>query len=128
VHHRRRPGQRFPRLSRSVTGLHAVLDAYPSVLHGPATALRPVDSFSEAQLWRVTAAGREFCVRAWPSDVSGERLSFIHELLHRARELPFVPRVMPTLDGASWFWSDGRCWDVTTWMPGAATCNPTPDQ
>jgi Ser/Thr protein kinase RdoA (MazF antagonist) len=50
------------------------------------------------------------------------RLDWIHALMARARSrgLNFVPSVFPVAPGFTWLEHDGRLWDLTEWMPGAA--------
>jgi Ser/Thr protein kinase RdoA (MazF antagonist) len=78
--------------------------------------------FSGAHLWRVSTARGEYCLRAWPADMTAERIEFIHEHMLRARRagLAFVPNVLSTWHGATFVAKQDRLWDLTTWMPGQA--------
>ncbi|HEV3263238.1 MAG TPA: phosphotransferase [Gemmataceae bacterium] len=85
--------------------------------------------FSGARLWRVTAAGGDLCLRAWPADgPSPASLCTIHRLMKAARDagLTFVPDVLPTRAGATWVEHADRLWEVTTWMPGRADFHDHP--
>lgn len=87
--------------------------------------------FSGARLWRLTAPGADFCLRAWPTrDPDRERLRQIHRWMMQARQsgLSFVPPLLTTRSGATWVKHAGRLWELTAWMPGQADfrTRPTP--
>jgi Ser/Thr protein kinase RdoA (MazF antagonist) len=106
-----------------------VLGHYPTVPRGCAvTALGNRGGFSGARLWRVAAAGEEFCLRAWPvPGPSAEHLRGLHRLMRRARDagLPFVPPVL-SAGGDTWVEHAGRMWELTAWMPGRADFHHRP--
>jgi homoserine kinase type II len=80
--------------------------------------------FSGAALWRVQKLEGDLCLRAWPADeVDRQRITDIHSLMTLARNkgLSFVPTVQRTFTGSTCVAEDNRLWDLTTWMPGAAT-------
>lgn len=77
--------------------------------------------FSGAALWR----GGNYCLRAWPERMTGERLAWIHRLLAAAR-LPFVPRVWPTANDDTVVSHAGRLWELTDWLPGRADFHDSP--
>jgi Ser/Thr protein kinase RdoA (MazF antagonist) len=103
----------------------AVLSQY--VISG--SALRPLGNrggFSGAALWRVHGPDGDRCLRAWPAgEMSRERILEIHSLMKLARDqgLLFVPAVLITRSGSTWVLQADRFWELTAWMPGAAT-NP----
>jgi Ser/Thr protein kinase RdoA (MazF antagonist) len=79
--------------------------------------------FSGASLWRVETESGHFCLKAWPlSGPTPERLGAIHVLLQQARraDLPFIPSVQSSRNGATWVTHAGRLWDVQEWMRGSA--------
>jgi Ser/Thr protein kinase RdoA (MazF antagonist) len=85
--------------------------------------------FSGARLWRLQESSGSYCVRAWPpGEPAPERLSWIHQLMQRARKagLDFVPAVVATNEGTTWAQHAGRLWDVTTWMAGQADFHHDP--
>jgi hypothetical protein len=79
------------------------------------------DAFSGACVFRLEAPSGSYCVRAWPlGSITQPRLTFIHQLLHRAASLDYVPRLVPTLHGVTWVQLQGRYWEMATWLPGRA--------
>lgn len=83
-------------------------------------------SFSGAEVWRGDGAtGPALVLKAWPADVTPARLGDIHATVARAAHLPFVPQAVRTVTGASLVWDGRRCWDLTRWVPGAATDAPS---
>jgi Ser/Thr protein kinase RdoA (MazF antagonist) len=105
-----------------------VLAHYPAPLRGPITPLGNHGGFSGARLFRVESPAGASCLRAWPGNVSADRLAFIHALLRRAAGLDFVPRPLPTTHGDTYVRAGDRFWELTPWMPGAASFHtePTP--
>lgn len=102
--------QRFPVLSTSAT-LHALGS------HG---------GFSGARLWRVQSGHHHYCLRAWPSNTTAERLHAIHTWME-CLSLPFVPRILRCSDG-TWTEEAGRFWELTDWMRGAADFHDHPGE
>jgi homoserine kinase type II len=87
--------------------------------------------FSGARIWRVDSSIGAFCLKSWPmAAMTGQRLSWIHELMRQARSknLAFVPTVYPLVDGTTLLEYDHWLWDLTDWMPGKADfqLNPLP--
>jgi Ser/Thr protein kinase RdoA (MazF antagonist) len=109
-----------------------VLAYYPAPVRGTVTALGNHGGFSGARLFRVEAPAGAFCLRAWPPDISSPRLHTIHSLIRRATDagVDFVPRVVPTAAGQPFVAAADRLWELTDWMPGAATFHrdPTPER
>lgn len=96
-----------------------VLDRYPGLLRGNPVA-NP-GGFSGASIWRIDGAAGSFCLKAFPpSWRSADDLAWIHGLLDKAAGLPWMPRVMRSMDGRSSVDDGNRLWELVTWMPGAA--------
>lgn len=102
-------GSQRPRLANATTGLSA------------------------AQVWRVDAGDRAYCLRGWPLEhPSAERLAWMHGILAAAGAsgLKYVP--VPLFDrfGQTFFERRERRWELTPWLPGAADFleNPTPER
>ncbi len=100
----------------------AVLSRYGAVVAGLRwAALGAAGGFSGARLWRgETAAGPALALKAWPPEMTADRLTGIHARMTQAGHLPFVPAVVPTTDHSTAVTTAGRVWDLTGWMPGAA--------
>jgi len=80
--------------------------------------------FSGAALWRVKQPGGDLCLRAGPlGDMDRRRHTDIHYLMKLARDkgLLFVPAVFTSDNGSTSVVHADRLWELTTWMPGAAT-------
>jgi Ser/Thr protein kinase RdoA (MazF antagonist) len=94
-----------------------------------ADALGNHGGFSGARLWRVTTPEGDWCLKAWPSALdTADQLTTIHRFMHDGREagLTFVPELRNTRDGSSCVEVTGRCWDLTTWLPGRADFRDRP--
>src|SRR5262249_13985983 len=71
------------------------------------------------------------CLRAWPpGSLALTELRCLHHLMtetHRAG-LTFTPAVLATREGGTWVETNGRLWELTTWLPGRADYHqhPTP--
>ncbi len=92
----------------------------------PAEPLGGGGGFSGARLWRVRAAGGEFCLKAWPAGgMEPRRHAWIARLANHARqsELKYVPSVRCDPSEHA-----GRLWELADWMPGTADfrTNPSP--
>lgn len=105
---------------------HEILHRFPVALGGPLETLGNHGGFSGARLWRVRASGGDFCLKAWPEDVAPARLAWVHALMQHAAGLPWIPRLMQAPEGAMLVEHQGRCWDLTTWMPGSADFSQAP--
>ena len=99
-----------------------VLTRFPAAPRGPITPLGNHGGFSGAELFRIGTGDATCCLRAWPSDVTADRLVHIHALMRRAAAagLDFVPRIFPTTHGDAMVSAAGRQWELTTWMTGSA--------
>jgi len=84
--------------------------------------------FSGALLWRVADAAGTYALKAWPDDMTADRLTWIHELLDEAQAagLAFAPAPITARDGTTAVNVDGRLWDLCTWQPGVADFRAQP--
>ncbi len=99
----------------------SVLNRYAVPLRGALTFLGNHGGFSGAQVWRVNAVAMSFCLKAWPTDGRpAAEVSWIHRLMAQAAHLPWMPRLAPTMDGATCVNHAGRLWELQTWVPGVA--------
>lgn len=88
-----------------------------------ADALGNHGGFSGARLWRVSTPNGDWCLKAWPPGLdTADRLTVIHRLMRHGREagLAFVPELRNATGESSYAEAAGRCWDLTTWLPGRA--------
>jgi len=109
-----------------------VLGRYPHLGAGARWRLAAHQGgFSGARIWRVDSPVGAFCLKSWPMPgMTGQRLVWIHELMHQARSknLAFVPPLYPLVGGTDFLEHDRWLWDLTDWMPGRADfqLNPLP--
>lgn len=83
---------------------------------------RVKQGFSGTEVWRVSA-GQLFCLRGWLLEhPQPERLAWMHEVLRQARScgLTYVPAPFADGQGRTFLESQGRRWELTSWMPGVA--------
>jgi homoserine kinase type II len=93
--------------------------------------LHPQDmavGWSGSAIWRVTAAGGEYCLRRWPAGQTPDRLRLIYQVLtHAAAQgIDYVPVPLVTADGNPYIWDQGNFWELTPWMPGVADFRANP--
>src|SRR3954447_5047552 len=84
------------------------------VAHGVRTAVSQRGGFSEARVWRIgTESGSTFCLRAWPPNTDSQRVTWVHQLMARARVagLDFVPCLFPAGSGQTVVTHAGRIWE-----------------
>ena len=106
---------------------HDVLPRWQNVPRGTLVPLGNHGGFSGADLWRIDSPAGGFALKAWPADWrSPADLAWIHSLMIQAAALPWMPRVMRTADGATFVQSQGRLWEILTWMPGLADFTQSP--
>lgn len=76
--------------------------------------------FSGSALWRGEDrdARPRFALKQWPDGTTVDRLTTIHFWLKQASNLPFVPSIIPTNQGATVRVENGRVWELVQWMPG----------
>jgi len=104
-----------------------VLSGYDHVPRGALVHLGAHGGFSGAALWRIETTTGNFALKAWPAGWrSPADLAWIHGLLAKAATHPWMPRVMATKDGQTFVESNGRLWEILTWMPGAADFGKSP--
>ena len=95
---------------------------------GAAPAAPPVfqqaaGGFSGAQVWRIETAAGPCALRSTrASAVDVLRLADLHRLVAHvgAAGVTQAPVPVTTLDGTTFFESDGQVWQLEPWMPGAA--------
>jgi homoserine kinase type II len=76
--------------------------------------------FSSADVWRGEDRLRipRFALKRWPAETTSARLLKIHAWMNEGADLPFVPRVVTTLDGSTSVEDGKSLWDATNWLPG----------
>ncbi len=85
---------------------------------------RAAGGFSGARVWCGADPVPRVALKAWPADTSLERLRRIHTWMTAARDLPFVPDVLPGA-GRRTVFADGGLWDCCRWLPGEPRAAPT---
>lgn len=112
------------------TILETVLSNYPPPLRAAGwTPLGAAGGFSGGHIWRGTRPdGRTFALKAFPVGFDAHRLEQVHRWLSTARAagLDFIPDVARCEHGRTVATCDGRCWEITTWMPGTADFHADP--
>ena len=112
------------------TTVAAVLRQYPSSCHPVGIeSLGGHGGFSGAELWRLRTTSGLLCLRRWPEEhPAPERLRFIHRvLLHAAaRGCNRLPLPIATQSGETFCSDDGRLWELTPWLAGAADYHAGP--
>lgn len=106
----------------------ALLARYPVAVLG-CTPLGNHGGYSGAGLWRVETDAGSCCLKAWPPEFAASRLAWIHQQMRHARAagFPFVPHVHSDRHGETVIENDGRCWELTQWMPGRADFRQRPE-
>lgn len=106
-----------------------ILENWPSA--GRTVRVAPVErrpgslGFSGAAVWKVETPTESLALRQWQGRMPYALLRQIHEFQKLiSATLDFVPRLALTHDGAAIFSADGRLWELSTWMPGAADYMP----
>ena len=110
-----------------------VLSQFPLVSIERIEPLDMARGWSGSQIWRLTAAGRLFCLRRWPAgQPTDDRLRLIHHVLtHAAAEgIDFVPVPLSAQGGESFVQHAGHLWELAPWMPGRADYreHPSPER
>jgi Ser/Thr protein kinase RdoA (MazF antagonist) len=107
---------------------HEVTDQYQLAGLSDLVPVGNRGGFSGARLWHGRWLGGELCVRAWPGGAMPERVETIHRLMDEASQtgLAFVPTVYRAASGRTCVVHDGKCWDLTGWMPGVADFHVRP--
>jgi Ser/Thr protein kinase RdoA (MazF antagonist) len=107
-----------------------VLSQYP---HGggatPVQFLGSAGGFSGAQLWKLATSEGDWCLRGWPpGSIDPARLTWIHNNLSQIVRAGcrIVPRALPTREGTTLVAYDGRLWDLSPWLSGAANYGQAP--
>jgi Ser/Thr protein kinase RdoA (MazF antagonist) len=88
-----------------------------------ASFLGNAGGFSGAVFWRIESREGAHCLRAWPPELTDlRRLQWIHQVQDHWLKAgcTVIPRLLHTHTGDSWVAWNGRFWELSTWMPGAA--------
>ncbi len=94
----------------------------------PLESLGGGGGLSGARLWRFQAAHGRLLLRAWPPDGPGrDHVEQVHHWLTVAAELGFVPNPIRDRAGQSVQEWNGRLWEITPWLVGAADSSRPPD-
>lgn len=106
----------------------AVLCRYPSAVADlDWQALGTAGGFSGAAVWRGdTASQPALCLKCWPPGTTAQRLEAVHRAMTAAHSTGLVPALIPSLTGRTAVEHDGRIWDVTAWVTGAADFHKDP--
>ena len=103
----------------------AVLSRFDMVVSaGAINSLGNAGGFSGARLWKFASNQATWCLRRWPTEhPDEEHLAWVHQTLLRAVAggVEFVPAPHATPTGQTFIRYDGYLWELTNWMPGAAT-------
>lgn len=105
-----------------------VLSQYSAAISGLKWSHVANAGFSGATVWCGESEGiPHFALKAYPPGSMNEgRLLAIHGWLRAAGRLPFVPRVLCTVEGTSFVEAADRFWEFTSWMPGTADFHQRP--
>ena len=110
--------------------MHSILKHYvlPEILS--VDYLGGNGGFSGAQLWKISAADRSYCLRRWPlSHPSRARLEWINlVLVHTAgMGCEFIPAPIETEVGERFISAGGFFWELTKWIEGVACFKDDPN-
>ena len=91
---------------------------------------RSAGGFSGANLWRLETPLGILCLRRFPAGYAASRIDFIHSVIHRVRQNGFrlVPVTIETSAGLSCLLREGFFWELSTWLPGQADFQTSPNQ
>ena len=99
-----------------------VLDQYDIRHPDRVQAFGSGGGFSGAQFWRVTVAGREFCLRKWPRGKPGtDHAKLMYTTLQHVQQhtqLPLAFPRTPTRGTDPFVKEGGRQWELSEWLPG----------
>ncbi len=83
---------------------------------------------SGARLWRYRSERAVLVLRAWPPHGPDRtHLERVHQWLSQAHDLGFIPAPIADRSGRTLQEHEGRLWELTPWMPGAAEAARHPD-
>ena len=114
--------------------LSPILGQWAIAISGePFTVTRIPGGLSGAQIWRISLAGQNFCLRRWPSQhPSPDQLRTIHQGVEHVWQsgLHIVPVPHKTLQGDSFLLHEDHLWEISPWLAGEplSSCNPHPIQ
>jgi homoserine kinase type II len=104
--------------------LENVLADYPADCRmGGVEPLGGGGGFSGAELWRITAARGELCLRRFPPEhPNSARLTWIQAVVAHVAGKGFrlLPEAITTSAGERFCQRDGHLWELTPWLPGRA--------
>jgi homoserine kinase type II len=89
------------------------------------TWTRAPAGFSGAKVWCGSDESPRIALKAWPGNVTRERLQQIHAWLALAAHVTFMPTVFAGAGGETTFAEAGCLWDCYEWKPGAPRMAPT---
>jgi len=81
---------------------------------------------SGAHTWRVDTDQSQFCLKLMPPDFSVNRLLAAHHAAHQRRRkgMHYLAGYQATTAGQTYVESDGRLWELQTWMDGQPPTAP----
>ncbi|MEW4561606.1 phosphotransferase [Bremerella sp. JC770] len=81
---------------------------------------------SGAHTWRVDTDQNRFCLKLMPPDVSVNRLQAAHHAADQRRQkgMHYLAGYQATAAGQTYVESDGRLWELQTWMDGQPPTAP----
>ncbi len=87
------------------------------------------ESFSGAEIWRISAPRGNLCMRCWSSEhPKPDRLQFIQAVLWHVDQEGFsrIPLPLETRHKHGFIRHAGRLWELAPWLPGAADYRQRP--
>jgi Ser/Thr protein kinase RdoA (MazF antagonist) len=107
-----------------------VLSQYPNEFARCDWARVNDGGFSGAIIWKGERLDQPcFALKQWPTTISAGQLQRIHSRMTAARTTgcAFVPTIIPQLSEETFITNAAGCWEMTTWMPGQACVETTPN-
>ncbi|MEZ6138332.1 MAG: aminoglycoside phosphotransferase family protein [Pirellulaceae bacterium] len=86
---------------------------------------------SSAEVFRCVAGEQPLCLRCWPAEhPSRERLQLIHAAMQQLTlaGISITPKLFFTRSGDSFCFDGQRYWELTSWLPGAASYATHPSE
>ena len=109
--------------------LEELLSRYPLRAQplSPPQSLGGAGGLSGARLWRYLSAQGPLVLRAWPPDgPRREHIEKVHRWLLMTADLGFIPVPIRDQQGRTIEEYNGRLWEITPWMAGAADLTQPP--
>jgi Ser/Thr protein kinase RdoA (MazF antagonist) len=107
----------------SMQAVEEILSRYPWRAQpvSPPQPLGGAGGLSGARLWRYPSAQGPLVLRAWPPHGTGrEHIERVHRWLLMTADLGFIPIPIRDQQGRTIGEYDGRLWEITPWLAGAA--------